>query len=188
MFGRTNSRLTGLALGATALAAMSAASVPVRAGTVTEVVYLPAWTEQGTPDCSPIGRHTSAKEVVGAAGNAIDAGISPYTGGVPLFSGARHFPNATSWLRHRLGANEGQPACGTICVSYPGRRPGRWMVEVWDTGKPSTLKSDDREFDIGDAKLDHVSHSATGSNSVTCANIRNWNHAQKRGFKLTVNF
>lgn len=188
MFDRSNSRSTGAALAGTALAALFAAAEPVRAGTVTEVVYLPAWTEQGTPDCSPIGRHTSANEVVSAAGTAIDAGISPYTGGVPLFSGARHFPKATSWLRHRLGANEQQAACGTICVSYPGRHPGRWMLEAWDTGKPSTLKSDGREFDIGDAKLDHVSHSATGANSVTCANIRSWNHAQKRGFKLTVNF
>lgn len=188
MFKRSNSGLSCGALAATAFVALPAVSAPVRAGTVTEVIYLPPWKEQGTPDCSRIGQRTSASEVVGAAGNSIDAGISPYTGGVPLFKGARHFPDVASWLRNRLGVSEGQPACGTICVSYPGRRAGSWKVEAWDTGKPSTLKSDGREFGIGDAQLDRVTHSSTRANSVTCANIRNWKHDQDRGFKLTVNF
>lgn len=187
MFKRTsNTTIFALAIGLPLAASPTAA----RAGTVSDVVYLPATIEpgQGTPGCGNIGARTSADEVVSTAGAAIDASLAPFTGGLPLFTGATQIPGVTPWLKSRLGINDGPSACGTICVTYPGTRPGNWQVEAWDTGQPSTLRSAGKEFGIGWSRLDRVTNATTGRNTVTCANVRNWKHDRERGFKLTVNY
>jgi hypothetical protein len=167
-----------------------ASPTAARAGSVSDVVYLPATIEpgQGTPGCGNIGARTSADEVVGAVGPAIDASLAPFTGGLPLFTGATRIPGVAPWLKSRLGINDGPAACGTICVTYPGSRPGYWTVEAWDTGQPTALTSDGQEFGIGWSRLDRVTNATTGRNTVTCANVRNWKHDRERGFKLTVNY
>ena len=161
------------------------------AGSVTETVQLPPTREpgRGAPGCGNPEARTTADETVETIGSSIDEAISEYTGGLRLVSAAFKVPAVSGWVKSRLGLNDGPSACATLCVAYPSKSQGDWFVDASDGSGSGRLRSTGKEFSIGWAKLDRVTHARTGDgNMVTCANVRHWSHDRHRNFLLKVNF
>lgn len=169
---------------------MCSSLASARAETVSADIQLPPTVEpgRGTPACGNPGARTTADNAVSALGGAIDSALSGFTGGLPLATGVFSIPGVNGWIKSRLGMNDGPSACGTVCVSYSGTSEGSWVVKASDNTGSASLNTVGPEFGIGWAKIDRVTHASTGTNSVSCANVRHWKHDRYRNFKLTVNF
>lgn len=161
-------------------------------GSVSAQLDLPRTREpgRGVPRCGNPNAQTTADEVVGTIGGAIDAALSSYTYGVPVVSAIfAAVPDVVSWIKGRLGANDGPSACGTMCVAYPSTTPGEWFVDASEGGNTGRLRTVGEQFSIGWARLDDITHrQTTKGNTVTCASVRHWKHDRDRTFVLKVSY
>ena len=156
--------------------------------TVSDQVVLPRTVEQGrgAPPCgNPFGV-TTADRVVDQIGSALDRALGNVAG-IPVASTVLRSPVARDWIKSRLGINNGKSACKTLCVAYRGRKL-KTSITAWDETGKSELSVAGKEFGIGWARLDSVTHAVHGKTRVTCAAVRHWRHDRARGFRLDVDY
>lgn len=149
---------------------------------------LPATREegQGTPACGNPSATTTADMMVDGLGYAIDSALGNYWD-IPIAEYVFENSQARSWVKGRLGWNNGVSACANLCVAYDGRRI-RTRVVGKDRITEESVTSRGYMNSLGWAQVDNITHARTNKGNVTCANVRHWRHDRERTFELLVEY
>jgi hypothetical protein len=163
------------------------------AETKRETITVPAASEpasQDQPPCSGVNPMTIGDEVVSRLGDELDNYTGESIGGDVVRD-----PKNSSWIKERLGLNNGRSACKTICFVVPTAATVTAEVNVaartsWSCPKPGCLPTDqyyNNNLGIW-AGNPGPSSSARGNNNVLCWTAMNWSHDQERVFEITVHY
>lgn len=158
--------------------------------TVSNQLVLPPTIEQAgsSSRCGEIGATTSADRVISSLGSSIDSVLEAEGVGIPIASAVFANAAAKNWIKSRLGINNGPHACASICVAYSGQRTSVSVLALDENNATSRLSAPDKEFGIGWARLDDITHAKRGGTNVTCVSVRHWKHDRHRGFRLDVSY